>query len=99
MAAASTVIRVGKNGPFTLVSDLEPEPVYEWQEGADGKRRPSNVQETVDGKPLWQLQVMARSVSFGRAEPTFFTLQLASRTKPNAEEFLGLDDPFEGKAM
>ena len=44
------------------------QPVFEWIETPEGRRRPSEVQDRDEdtGMPLWQVEVSYRTESFGR---------------------------------
>lgn len=66
----------------------EIQPVYEWADDANGKRRPTSIQaRDHQGKPLWQAQVQITTVSYGRVNAEIAALQFAG-DKEEFEELL-----------
>lgn len=79
---------------FTREEGIDFEPVLEWVEGPDGKRRPTGPQETLNGVPLWSLAVRSLVFSFGRTSRQDDHLFLASVYQPTVAALasLGADD-------
>ena len=78
------------------------EPVTEWMETADGKRRPSDVQATSDnGQPLWQIEILRTVSRFGRQATETARVTVPSSTEPTITSlrpvpFQGLEVDFYG---
>jgi hypothetical protein len=60
------------------------EPVNEWIETADGKRRPGEVQARHEdtGAPLWGVEVVYQSVSWGRVSTESVKVTVPAREMP-----------------
>lgn len=65
------------------------EPVFEWTETPEGRRRPSDVQARDEntGMPLWSVEVSYRSESFGRAYTVNAMVSVGSPEPPNPATF------------
>lgn len=87
MMAAETTIQITTEGALRLLPGVDPQPVRLWETSPDGKRRPSAAQATdASGLPLWDLRVLATTVAYDRAEPSFVTLRIASATPPVTDD-------------
>ncbi|MFD6138873.1 hypothetical protein [Promicromonospora sp. NPDC060271] len=60
------------------------EPVNEWIETADGKRRPGDIQARDEntGAPLWGVEVVYQSVSWGRVSTESVKVTVPAREMP-----------------
>ena len=74
------------------------EPVNEWMETADGKRRPSDVQATDEntGMFLWGVEVLYTQTSFGRESSVTAKVTVGAKDKPSPQKltpiaFTGLE--------
>ncbi|MGP9695806.1 hypothetical protein ACT3TZ_14465 [Brachybacterium sp. AOP25-B2-12] len=85
--AAETTIQITTEGALRLLPGVDPQSVRLWETSPDGKRRPGAAQATdANGLPLWDLRVLATTVVFDRAEPSFITLRIASATLPVTDD-------------
>lgn len=68
--------------PMTATGIVEP--VREWTETADGKRRPSEVQarEPETGMPLWGVEVLYVQTSFGRESTVTARVTVPAAERP-----------------
>lgn len=64
-------------------------PLMEWIETADGRRRPSDIQDRDEktGMPLWQVEVSYRSASFGREYTVTAMVAVGAMDIPNPAPF------------
>lgn len=65
------------------------EPLMEWMETPDGRRRPSDVQQRDEntGMPLWQVEVLYRDEAFGRPQTVKATVVVGAQEKPTPAAF------------
>lgn len=71
------------NQPMTGTGIVEP--VMEWEETPDGKRRPSQTQQQRNedtGMPLWQVEVLYIQSSFGRLSTVTAKVQVEAPEEP-----------------
>ena len=63
--------------------------VREWTEGADGRRRPAEVQlrDENTGMPMWDLEVIYRYSSFGRESNVTSSVRVGAIDRPVLLEF------------
>lgn len=84
---AETTIQITTEGALRLLPGVDPQSVRLWETSPDGKRRPGAAQATdANGLPLWDLRVLATTVVYDRAEPSFITLRIASATPPDTDD-------------
>lgn len=74
---------------LTLIATGNCEPVMEWGEDASGKRTRLETQEVRDSDrlPLWEVEVLRKSVAFGRETTVITPVIVGSRTAPEPPEF------------
>jgi len=61
------------------------EPVMEWEEGPDGKRKPSKTKQArheATGMPLWGVEVLYVSSSFGRKSTVAAKVEVGHEEEP-----------------
>lgn len=65
------------------------EPVFEWMETPEGKRRPSEVQARDEntGMPLWLVEVSYRAQSFGREHTVTAMVTVGGQERPRPAAF------------
>lgn len=63
--------------------------VFEWVQGADGKRRQSEFQARDEntGMPLWDVEVLYRQTPYGRESNTTAPVRVGSPVKPVLHQF------------
>ena len=68
--------------PMTATAIVEP--VMEWDEFPDGRRRPSDRQARSDttGMPLWAVEVLYTQVSFGRESTVTAKVTVGAEQQP-----------------
>lgn len=68
--------------PMTATGIVEP--VFEWEETPEGRRRPSEHQarNEATGMPLWQVEVLYTQVVFGRRSTATAMVSVDSQTEP-----------------
>ena len=73
--------------PMTATGIVEP--IMEWEETPDGRRRPSERQARNEdtGMPLWAVEVIYRQSSWGRVSNTTATVTVGCLGRPVVEEF------------
>lgn len=85
MATTTFQIDGTTGSAFTALPGIRPRPVAVWAEGSDGKRRPTDRQETdADGIPLWELDVAAQTISWGSPGAEIVTLRWAEAGTPTS---------------
>jgi hypothetical protein len=64
-------------------------PVFEWVDGPDGRRRPGELQARDEdtGMPLWEVEVLYRQTAFGRTSNTTGVVRVGSPVQPVVAEF------------
>lgn len=83
---ATSTFWLGQNELFELTSTADWAPVYAWETDDTGKRRPSSRQALDPaGMPVWEIRVIARQDTYGRAEEVFLNLRTGSTNKPTRE--------------
>ena len=65
------------------------QPVFEWIETPEGRRRPSEVQDRDEdtGMPLWSVEVSYRTESFGRETTVNAMVTVGAPEQPNPATF------------
>lgn len=65
------------------------QPVFEWMETPEGKRRPSEIQARDEntGMPLWSVEVSYRSEAFGREHTINATVTVGAQEQPRPAAF------------
>jgi hypothetical protein len=68
--------------PMTATGIVEP--VFEWMETPDGRRRPSDTQARNEGTgmPLWAVEVLYLQTSFGRHSTVTAKVMVDSKDEP-----------------
>lgn len=84
-----------KRQPMTATGIVEP--VFEWEEMPDGRRRPSETQarNEATGMPLWQVEVLYTQVVFGRRSTATAMVTVDAEEEPKPRDlspigFVGL---------
>ena len=64
-------------------------PVRDWVDGPDGRRRPGELQARDEdtGMPLWEVEVLYRQTAFGRTSNTTGVVRVGSPVQPVLAEF------------
>lgn len=76
---------------YTLRASGNVEPISEWGQDSDGKRTRLDTQATSpDGVPLWAVEVLRQTRSFGQDKTVAVPVEVASRTMPAPEAFAPL---------
>lgn len=76
---------------YTLRASGNVEPVAEWGQDAEGKRTRLDTQATSpDGVPLWAVEVLRQTRTFGQDKTVAVPVEVASRTMPAPEAFAPL---------
>lgn len=81
--------------PMTATGIVEP--VFEWEELPDGKRRPGTIQSRNEatGMPLWQVEVLYTQVTYGRRSTSTAMVTVDAEEEPKPRDltpigFVGL---------
>lgn len=83
---------------FHLMGTGNVNPVLQWIETADGKRRPGDVQEVDDkGVPMWEVECLRSVDKFGKAVTESVSVRVPHPSEPTVKAYAAV--PFDGLSV
>lgn len=83
---------------FRLMGTGNVNPVLEWIETADGKRRPGDVQEVDDkGIPMWEVECLRSTEKFGKSVTESVSVRVPHAGEPSIKAYAPV--PFDGLSV